>query len=181
MSNILRLREALGQDVARGNQFRVVINPPALLNISLPEVDRFSILAKSVTTPDDTVGTIDVNSAGKRVRFRGDKEYGDISIDIRYDAMLKSHDFLYAWMDFLVGHNTYNAARSHGDYTGSMIIEKLRLYDNRTINAEPEVVKRCFVSQCFPINVGGLPLDQEENNSGIIISTNWAYTDFYWE
>lgn len=180
MSNILRLKEALNHDVARGNQFRIIINPPALLGISLPEVDRVSILAKSVTTPEDNIGVIEVGTAGKKVKFRGDREYTDLSIDIRYDAILKTHDFLYSWMDFLVGHNTFNAARSHNDYTGSMIIEKLRLYDSRTPNAEPEVVKRCFVSQVFPTNISGMPLDQDETNNSIIISTTWAYTDFNW-
>lgn len=179
MTNINKLKLAIGSP-AQSNQFSVIINPPSILQISLPEVERISILAKSVTTPDDTVGTITLNQAGRQISFRGDREIGTIEISFRYDVNMKAHDLLYAWSDLLVGHDTFTAARTHSDYTGSIIIQKLRLYDNRTPEAQPEVVRTCEVKEAFLNSISGISLDQDSTNEGIIVSTNWSYTTFKW-
>jgi hypothetical protein len=180
MSNILKLKNALNGATLSANQFRVIINPPAILGISLPEVDRVSILAKSVTTPESTIGTITVNQNGKPLQLSGDRTFDDISVDFRLDANMRAYDFLNTWSDFIVGQANYNAARSHSDYVGSMIIEKLRLFDNRTPDAEPEVTKRCFVNEVFIKTLSGLPLDQDSMNEGIVVSASFAYTNYSW-
>lgn len=181
MSNINKLKLALGGSTLSANQWRVIINPPAILGISLSEVDRISILAKSVTTPESTIGTITVNQGGKPLQLAGDRSFDDLTLDFRLDINMKAYEFLNTWSDFIVGQYNYNASRSHSDYTGSMIIEKLRLYDNRTPDAEPEVTKRCYVNEVFIKTLSGLPLDQDTMNEGIISSASFAYTNYRWE
>lgn len=179
--NINQLKLALGGSTLSPNQHRIIINPPSILGISLSEVDRVSILAKSVTTPESNIGTITVYAAGKPLQLAGDRSYDDISVDFRLDINMKAYEFLNSWADFIVGQSDFNASRSHVDYTGSMIIEKLRLYDNRSPNQEPEVTSRCFVNEVFIKTLSGLNLDQDSQNEGIVSTATFAYTNYRWE
>lgn len=180
MSTISKLKIALGQSPAQQSQFRVIVNPPAILGISLSEVDRLSILAKSVSDPESTIGTITMNVNGFPLTFKGDRSIEPITISYRIDANLRVHSLLQNWMDFLVATDGSTAARSHSDYVGSMIIEKLRL-NQRGGSEDPEVVARCFVKDCFITSMPSMGLDQDSVNEAITIDTTWYYTSFKWE
>lgn len=183
--SISKLKNALGGDVSRQNQFRVIVNPPPILGISLAEVDRLSIVAKSVSDPESSIGSITLYSGAKPINFRGDREYSPITVDYRYDANLLVHDALYQWQEFLVSHDGFTASRSITDYAGTIIIEKLRQRQaapGQPNDLEPEVIKRCFVYDAFPTNVPGFGgLDADSANEPTIVSVTFTYSNFKWE
>lgn len=179
MSNINKLRQALGGDGVHTNQFRVILNPPAILGIATSEVERLQVLCKSVTPPELNIGTITVYQGGKPLPYRGDREYSPVTIDYLYDINMKVHDTLYNWQNLMVSVDGFTASRTRSDYASTAIIEILRLKALGDPNPEePDVIKRYILRDVFPTNVPQPNYNQETMNEFASVSVTLSYTDF---
>lgn len=178
MSNVNKLRLALGGNPQRQNQFRVIVTPPTALSISASEIDRFTILAKDVSVPTSELGTVTLFQGGKPVKFPGDPDYPDLTVTYRVDANMFVHDYLYQWRELLFSHGGFSGTRNLDESSGEIIVEKLLL---PKVGGEPVVIKRAIATNAFPLSVPDMGLDQDTMNDAVTLSVSFAYQDFTWE
>lgn len=173
MSNVDKLRASI-IDPARTNQFRVTVTFPQALNINGKQVEQAQVLARTVNIPEAEIGEIRMMKGGKPIKFAGDRDYGDVSIDYRVDLNYAVHDLFLGWSDYIVSIGGFGANRSFQDYTADVVIEALRQDDSDT----PIVTKEWILRDVWPKNVSQIDMDDDSENQAVEFQITLAIKDY---
>jgi len=151
-------------DLARPNKFMVEI--PALS-------DRFRFMAKGASVPPVSTGEVSRGFMGRKVYLAGDVQFEPWTVTVYNDAEFGIWDEIHQWF--------YQTDATDGNVFGATPAEYKRegfvhQYKRDTTGKKP--VKTFGMQGMFPINIGEIRLDWEDNNSVQVFEVTFRYDYF---
>jgi hypothetical protein len=168
--DILGFRASLQTGLARPNQFRVDLNFPANL---VPEgalaanLGRFHV--RSAQLPSSTIQPINVYYCGRAVPLAGEREFQPWTVNV-YNENFLIRDALVRWSNGINNISDNSGEIRPAAYQTDISFVQLDRNGNE--------MKEIRLIDAFPIDVGGIELDWENNNSVEVFSVVWTYLNF---
>ncbi len=157
----------------RTNQFQVLTLFPILMGISQDKISMSKFLVKSINTPTMTTGEITLYSAGKPIKYAGDRSYGDVTITFRVDRDYGIYELFKKWTDFIVGINTESASSNYDDYKSKIILESLFLSGNIQIPSQ-----QWTIFGAWPKEIGEIQFDNDQSDQASEFTVTFACNSY---
>lgn len=158
----------LSGDGLRPNLFEIDLVSP----LGSPNNIRFK--AKATTIPSSSVGIMNVFYYGRRVKFAGNRDFDNWTVNILMDESDyntgRVRGLFEQWSSFLNQHegNSRQTLTNPNIYYGQAIV-----YHKRKDNTGD--AGKYIMNGCFPIEIGPMSLDWADNNRIAEFSVTFAY------
>jgi hypothetical protein len=172
--NVGEFRANLIGDGARPNLFQVTMNFPTYTSDAATTSQALTFLAKSAQLPGSTVGTVPLFYFGRELKFAGNRNFADWTIQIINDENFKIRKGFETWMNAINSHasNLRNgAAVSPSGYSADAKVDQY--------NKIGDVIKSYKFVGSFPVDISPIDLDWGSNDSIEEFSVTLAYQ--WWE
>ena len=153
---------------ARPNLFQVTINYPGFANGD-PELTSF--LVEAATLPGSTFGIIQVPFRGRILKMAGDRTFENWQVTILNDTGFIVRDSFERWVNGINSHSANTGLVNPVDYQADLTVEQL--------DRNEKVLKRYDFRGAFPVSVGAIPLDYDQQTAIEQFDVEFAYQ--YWE
>lgn len=170
MADISQFKSQMIQGGARSNQFRVEITFPAFVPNGSLAGQKLQFLAKSSTLPQSSISDVAVMYRGRPVHFAGEREFQPWNIEVYNDNDFVIRNAFEAWIDSIQNAENTNGLQSPGLYQIDMSVIQLDRADRE--------VKRYKFVDAFPMEVGSIALDWENNNQIEVFPVTFQYNYF---
>jgi len=101
-----QFRNALLHGGARPSQFEMEITWPVNIPSGIIAGSNFRFLCRVSKIPEATIGKIDIPYFGRKLKFAGDREFGDLTVTVINDEDYKVRHAFEDWMRAITGHST---------------------------------------------------------------------------
>ena len=177
-SNLDRFIETI-QGGARPNQFFV--------NVDLPGfelTDQSTLLCKSGSLPESTLGTVVIPFRGREIKAAGDRTYGTWTASFISDRLMEVRSEFEKWNNLMNRHKDGSAPYNLISGTGPDIYS--RSYGRNVIIGQLErnnsdfgsIIKIYILRHAFPATVGSIELAYDNNNTYSEFTVDFEYTYF---
>lgn len=170
MADISAFKAQMITGGARANQFRVEISFPAIVPNGALAGQKLQFLAKSTSLPASTLSDVAVMYRGRPVHFAGEREFAPWSIDVYNDNDFGVRNAFEAWVDSIQNAENTNGIQAPALYQVDMSV----IQTDR--NDLP--VKKYTFKDAWPMEIGTIALDWEQNNQIEIFPVTFQYN--YW-
>lgn len=169
MANISDFKARMISGGARSNQFKVNVSFPAGIDTGSAG-QNLQFLAKSATLPSSTLADVAVGYRGRTVHFAGEREFQPWTIEIYNDNDFNMRNVFERWVDMM-----QNAATTSGMMYPMGYQTQMQVWQ---LDRSERVVKEYNFVDAFPIDVGQIQLDWDQNNQIEIFPVTFQYN--YW-
>lgn len=145
---------------------------PNLFEVEIPYLGQnFKFMCKAATMPAATVEKIAVPYQNRKINIAGDRTYDDWTITVFNDDAHKIRDAIVEWN-----------AQTHGmtsEITGATPAEYKKQATVRQLNRNTQTTAEKTLVGIFPLNVGEVTLDWDQNNEVETFEVTFALD--WWE
>ena len=145
-------------DLARPNRFLATIDGAAISDLGF--TDNMQYLVMSTTLPGRTIGDIDINWQGMKIKLAGDPTFDDITLKFHVDYGFKVRDVFEAWLEKIAKMST-NERSAHAGANGGL--ESSDGYKAKVILSQlgrnGEVIAEYVLEGAYPKSVAAINLD----------------------
>jgi hypothetical protein len=156
---------------------RFLIEPAWPDGVVAPDLNDVSIYVKAADLPGSTIGTIPIAWQGRIIKFSGERVYTDWAIQI-YDCNIASKDLrtgFERWMEAMDGRDAHGL---NYNLTSDWVIRYSDVTSGDTVT-NTNYNKSIKLKNCFPVDIGAVPLNYDLSDSFSEFSVQIAYD--YWE
>jgi len=155
---------------ARPNQFSVEVQAPPGISIGL-DTRNATFLAKTTSLPAQTIGAIELNFRGRKLRIAGDRDFPDPwTVTFLNDTNFGIRDAIERWMNGINELATGRGVTISADYQADLRVHQLDRDDN--------VLKTYVFRNAWPESVGEIALDTETVDTLETFDVSWRYQHF---
>jgi hypothetical protein len=172
--NVGEFRANLIGDGARPNLFQVTMNLPTYTSDAATTSQALTFLAKSAQLPGSTVGTVPLFYFGRELKFAGNRNFADWTLQIINDENFKIRKGFETWMNAINSHTTNFRNGNAVTPTSYTVDAKVDQY-----NKIGNVIKSYKFVGAFPVDISPIDLDWGSNDSIEEFSVTLAYQ--WWE
>jgi hypothetical protein len=172
--NVGEFRANLIGDGARPNLFQVTMNFPTYTGDTATTSQALTFLAKSAQLPGSTVGTVPLFYFGRELKFAGNRNFADWTIQIINDENFKIRKGFEKWMNAINSHTTNYRNGGAVSPTSYTVDAKVDQY-----NKIGTSIKTYTFIGAFPVDISPIDLDWGSNDSIEEFSVTLAYQ--WWE
>jgi hypothetical protein len=169
MFNVSEFRSNMVGDGARPNLFQVTLAFPTFTNGSEAS-QKTTFLAKTAQLPGSSVGTARLSYFGREVKFAGNRNFADWTIQIINDEDFLIRNAFERWLNGINSHKgnvrSLNAA-SPLDYTVDASVSQF--------SKAGDVIKTYKFVGMFPVDIAPIELDWGANDAIEEFSVTLAY------
>lgn len=171
MADISAFKAQMQGGGARPNQFKVLLTFPSFVG-SVGNIAGFSaaFLCKSASLPPTSSEDIVSYYRGRPVHFAGERTFAPWTVTIYNDTNFLVRNMLERWNDGFLNYSATNGILRPSDYQVDMAIQQLDRNDN--------VLKTYTMYDAYPLNVGAITLDFEQNNQIEQFDVEFVYNYF---
>lgn len=172
--NVGEFRANLIGDGARPNLFQVTMNLPTYTSDAATTSQALTFLAKSAQLPGSTVGTVPLFYFGRELKFAGNRNFADWTVQIINDENFKIRKGFETWMNAINSHTSNLRNGAAVSPTGYSADAKVDQY-----NKVGGIIKSYKFVGAFPVDISPIDLDWGSNDSIEEFSVTLAYQ--WWE
>ena len=173
--NINNFRSQLAFDGARPNLFNISIN---MNNLVLPNgaqaSQKIAFMGKSAQLPGSTVGTVPLYYFGRELKFAGNRNFADWTIQVINDEDFSIRKALEQWMNNINSHAGNLRTANYASPAGYSVDGYVSQYA-KTGTA----LKTYKMVGMFPLDISPIDLDWGSNDSIEEYAVTFAYQ--WWE
>jgi len=170
MANIADFKATLIGGGARPNQFRVELSFPSFVTTGIVAGQQAQFLCKAAQLPASTIENIGVLYRGRPVNFAGERTFQPWTITIYNDTSFNIRNALEQWQAGIQNYSATTGRTNPRDYQVDLTVHQL----DRN-GADIKIYK--FVD-AFPINIGAVGLDFEQQNQIETFDVEFQYNFF---
>ena len=159
----------------RPNRFIIEAQWPS--GVQSPDLNDLFIYVKAADLPGSTIGTIPIAWQGRIVKFSGERVYSDWAIQV-YDSNIPAKDLrtgFERWMDAMDGRDSHNI---NYNLVTDWVIRYSDVSPGKS-TTETTYNKSVKLKNCFPVDIGAVPLNYDLVDSFSEFSVQIAYD--FWE
>jgi hypothetical protein len=168
MSNVDNFKQKLIQGGARPNLYNVIINFPGYAG---GDNELTSFMCKGAQLPPSVIAQIDVPYRGRQLKVAGDRTFENWTATIFNDNDMVIRNSFERWMNGINNHEDNIGLVNPNDYQTDLIVQQLDRQDN--------VTKTYTITGAFPVNISGIDLAYETNDTIEEFTVEFAYQ--YWK
>ena len=170
MSSISQFKANLIQGGARANQFQVFVTFPSLIPNGQVAGQRAQFMAKAAQLPASTIAEVPISFRGRTVYFAGEREFQPWTITVYNDNDFQVRNAFEAWVDTIQNSNSTSGALNPALYQVDLQVNQL--------DRNERVVKTYNFKDAFPLEVGAIQLDWDQNNQIETFDVTFRYNYF---
>lgn len=171
MATISAFKAQMQGGGARPNQFRVELTFPAFVgSVGSAAGNAAQFLCRSTTLPASIVEDITASYRGRPVHFAGERTYQPWSVNIFNDTNFLIRNVMETWNNAMLSYTSTNGNVRPADYQVDMSVYQLDRNDR--------VIKTYTFYDAYPVNVGPIALDFEQNNQIETFDVEFVYNYF---
>lgn len=140
-------------------------------------IEQFSFMCKAASHPESTIGKIEVPYFGRKINVAGDRMFADWQVSIINDETFDVRSALERWQSAMASFTTVpgsqrflGAQANPNSYVGGALVNQY--------GKEGKVVKTYTLVNVFPLNIGAIDLNWEQNDTIEEFPVTFAY-DFF--
>ena len=156
MANIADFKAVMIGGGARPNQFRVQLSFPSYVTGGIVAGQQAQFLCKAAQLPASTLENIGVLYRGRPVNFAGERTFQPWTITCYTDTSFNIRNAFEQWQAGIQNYSATTGRTNPRDYQVDMTVHQL----DRN-GADVKVYK---FTDAFPINIGAIGLDFEQQN-----------------
>lgn len=145
---------------------------PALFSIQIPQIlneTQGKYLVKSASTPQYTISKFEITKYGRSFPFPSNRVWADWSCTFMCDKKQDIYGKLYGWQNSVIDIETDEI-----DYSQTKDITILQHYSEN--ERKDEVVRSYVLYNAFPIDIGAIGLEKENQDAICEFQVTFAYT-----
>lgn len=171
MATISGFKAQMATGGARPNQFRVELTFPAFVGgLSVAAGQAAEFLCKATQLPASTIGDIETFFRGRPVHFAGERTFAPWSVTVFQDNDFLIRNVMEIWSDRVLNYDATNGVIAPSQYQVDMTVYQLDRND--------QVIKSYKFFDAYPISVGQIGLDFDNNNSIETFDVEFQYNYF---
>lgn len=171
MATISAFKAQMQGGGARPNQFRVELTFPASVgSIASAAGNAAQFLCRSAVLPASTVEDIQASYRGRPVHFAGERTFAPWSINVFNDTNFLIRNVMERWNNLMLNYSATSGALRPADYQVDMSVHQLDRNDR--------IIKTYRFYDAYPISVGQIQLDFEQNNQIETFDVEFVYNYF---
>lgn len=171
MATISAFKAQMSGGGARPNQFRVVLNFPAVVGSSGVRAGQAAeFLCRAASLPASTVQDIVVGFRGRPVHFAGERDFAPWVVSVLNDNNFVIRNTFEKWSNAIVNYDATNGILRPSDYMVDMSVFQL--------DRDDEVVKEYRFYDAYPTAIGEIPLSFDQNNTIEEFPVQFVYNYF---
>lgn len=167
MANISEIVSRLTGGGARANQFKVTLSFPSWVELGNSGVTDGTFLVKSAELPSSTIGVAPVKFRGKTIKLAGEREFENTQMSFYGTTDYNLLNAFEQWSSGVSNYDTTLARGNPADYYCDLLVQQL--------DRGGAIIKQYKLIDAWPVNVGGVELDMENENAVELIPVTWAY------
>ena len=154
---------------SRSNRYKITGSTPN--GIAAIAANTFELYAKSVSFPGSAIGMIPVSYQGRVVKFTGERQFAEWSIQV-YDSSGTDNlrELFEAWIDLCDGANTHKQK-----YDNAAASWTVQFDDTGGDTASTGFQKTMTLYNCWPIDISAIDLKYEAADSFAEFTLTFAY------
>jgi|TARA_B100001996_G_scaffold369436_1_gene342855 hypothetical protein len=154
----------------RSNSFRVTITPPAGIATGI-DVRRTSFLCKATTTPEITLGELELAYRGRKIMVAGDRDTtGDWETTFYADTDMMILNAIQRWNNGINDFDTNQGVNSLSDYATDLTAELL--------DRDDTVLKTYIFKNAWPSKIAGFTMDASAESAIADFAVTWKYQNY---
>jgi T4-like virus tail tube protein gp19 len=172
--NVAEFRANMIGDGARPNLFSVNLTFPTIAVNGVSAGQQTTFMAKTAQLPGSSIGTVTQYYFGRELKFAGNRNFAQWSLQIINDENFIIRNAMESWMNSINSHagNLRNAAAINpASYTADAIVTQY--------GKTNDVLKQYKFVGLFPIDLGSIDLDWGSNDTIEEYSVTFDYQ--WWE
>jgi hypothetical protein len=172
--NVAEFRANMIGDGARPNLFQVTLTFPTIAANGVAAGQKATFMAKTAQLPGSTIGQVPVYYFGRELKFAGNRNFSDWTLQIINDEDFVIRNAIESWMNSINSHsgNVRNgAAVNPAGYTVDAVVTQYGKTGN-------ELKSYKFVGM-FPLDLAPIDLDWSSNDTIEEYAVTFAYQ--WWE
>jgi hypothetical protein len=155
---------------ARANQFRVVMNAPAIAGSFGSQTEQTSFLVRTASLPGQTITEIPVNFRGRQLFVAGDRTFETWSTTVFNDTDFAIRKGIERWMNGINDLNNSRGRSNVNEYTADLFVDQL--------NRDNVVIKSYILKKCWPTVISPIELNMDTVSEIETFDITWRYTSF---
>lgn len=171
MANISAFKAQMQSGGARPNQFRVELTFPQFVGTTgMIAGQSAEFLCKATTLPASTIEDTQGWYRGRPVHFAGERSFTPWTVTVYNDANFLIRNMFERWHHGVLNYATTNGILRPTDYQVDMSVYQL---DRNDVD-----LKKYNFYDAYPINIGAIALDFEQNNQLETFDVEFVYNYF---
>lgn len=171
MATITSFKSQLSLGGARPNQFRVKLTFPAFVgSAGGVAAQQAEFLCRSTLLPASNVDDITAFYRGRPVHFAGERTFQPWSVTIFNESTFSIRNAFERWSDGIINYDATNGIVEPLNYQTDMSVFQLDRNDG--------VSKEYRFFDAYPVSVGAIGLDYEDNNRIEQFDVTFVYNYF---
>ena len=158
---------------SRSNRYKITGTVPT--GIAQIAANAFELYAKSVSFPGSAIGMIPVSYQGRVIKFTGERQFAEWSIQV-YDSAGADNlrELFEAWIEKSDGANTH--MQKYNNAAPSWTVEfDDTLVDTTSNDGDKPYQKIMTLYNCWPIDISAIDLNYEAADSFAEFTLTFAY------
>jgi len=169
MANINDFKAKLAGGGARPNQFKVTMPFPGYSQVG-GEIEELAFLCKTTQLPAMTIPSFTVPFRGRQIKIAGDRTYADWTITVINDTNFKLRNAFERWSNGINNATDGEGLTNPADYQVDAFVDQL--------DRNGATIKSYTLRGVYPIEIGAIPLDYEEQGAIEQFEVSLAYQFF---
>ena len=171
MATISAFKAQMQGGGARPNQFRVELTFPAFIGSAASAAGNAAqFLCRSTSLPASTVEDITESYRGRPVHFAGERTFQPWSVNVFNDTNFLIRNTMERWNNLMLSYTSTVGTARPSEYQVDLSVYQLDRNDR--------VIKTYTFYDAYPVNVGAIQLDFEQNNQIESFDIEWVYNYF---
>lgn len=171
MATISAFKAQMQGGGARPNQFRVELTFPAFIGSAASAAGNAAIfLCRSAQLPASTIEDIQASYRGRPVHFAGERTFQPWGVNVFNDTNFLIRNTMERWNNLLLNYSATNGILRPSDYQVDLSVHQLDRND--------VIIKSYKFFDAYPISVGAIQLDFEQNNQIETFDIEFQYNYF---
>ena len=156
---------------ARPNQFRVELTFPSFIgSVASAAGNAAQFLCRASSLPASTIEDITASYRGRPVHFAGERTFQPSSVSVFNDTNFLIRNVMETWMNGVLNYSATNGIMRPSDYQVDMAVYQLDRNDS--------IIKSYKFYNAYPVSVGPIALDFEQNNQIELFDVEFVYNYF---
>ena len=170
MANIADFKAQMIGGGARPNQFRVELTFPSYVTLGPVAGARAQFLCKAAQLPASTIENLPVLYRGRPVNFAGERNFAPWTVTIYNDVSFNIRNAFEQWQNGIQNYASTGGITNPRDYQVDLNI--------RQLDRQGNVIKTYTFHDAFPINIGPIALDFDQQNQIEQFDVEFQYNYF---
>ena len=169
MANISDFKAKLAGGGARANQFKVTMPFPGYASVG-GEIEDLAFLCRATSIPSMEIANIGVPFRGRAIKIAGDRTIPSWSVTVYNDTNFRLRNAFERWQNGINNMSDNEGLTNPVDYQVDAFLDHLDRNGN--------TVKSYTLRGVYPIEIGAIPLDYEEQGAIEQFEVSLAYQFF---